>query len=50
MSGDNSNDQMRIMSPKEAFKNKVSGIVIGRSITKGNIKNNIKKLLNHLYK
>mgnify|MGYP001249190038 CR=1 FL=1 len=48
--GDNSNDQMRIMTPKEAFKNKVSGIVIGRSLTKGNIKNNTKKLLDHLNK
>jgi len=46
--GDSSNDQMRIMTPKQAFKNKVSGIVIGRSITKGNIKNNIKKLADHL--
>ena len=46
--GDSSNDQMRIMTPKEAFKNKVSGIVIGRSLTKGNIKNNIKKLIDHL--
>ena len=48
--GDNSNDQMRIMTPKDAFKNKVSGIVIGRSLTKGNIKNNIKRLLDHLNK
>tara|TARA_Y100000022_G_scaffold184801_1_gene180096 strand:- start:74 stop:772 length:699 start_codon:yes stop_codon:yes gene_type:complete len=46
--GDNLDDQMRIMSPREAFKNKVSGIVIGRSLTKGNIKNNIKKLIDHL--
>ena len=46
--GDSSNDQMRIMTPKQAFKNKVSGIVIGRSLTKGNIKNNIKKLTHHL--
>ena len=46
--GDNSNDQMRIMTPKQAFKNKVSGIVIGRSLTKGNIKNNTKKLADHL--
>ena len=46
--GDNLDDQMRIMSPKEAFRNKVSGIVIGRSLTKGNIKNNIKKLIDHL--
>ena len=48
--GDNSNDQMRIMTPKDAFKNKVSGIVIGRSLTNGNIKNNIKRLLDHLNK
>jgi len=48
--GDSSNDQMRIMTPKQAFKNKVSGIVIGRSLTKGNIKNNTKKLINHLDK
>lgn len=47
--GDNMNDQARVMSPKDAFKNKVSGVVIGRSLTKGNIKNNIKKLINHLY-
>ena len=46
--GDSANDQMRIMTPKQAFKNKVSGIVIGRSLTKGNIKNNTKKLADHL--
>ena len=48
--GDNSDDQMRIMTPKDAFKNKVSGIVIGRSLIKGNIKNNTKRLLDHLNK
>ena len=48
--GDSSNDQMRIMTPKQAFKNKVSGIVIGRSLTKGNIKKNTKKLTDHLNK
>ena len=36
------------MSPKEAFKNGSDWIVIGRSITKGNIKNNIKNLIDHL--
>ncbi len=46
--GDKLNDQSRIMTPKDAFQNKVSGIVIGRSLTKGNIKNNTKKLLDHL--
>ncbi len=48
--GDSSNDQMRIMTPKQAFKNKVSGIVIGRSLTKGNIKKNTEKLSYHLNK
>ena len=48
--GDSSNDQIRIMTPKQAFKNKASGIVIGRSLTKGNIKNNTKKLADHLNK
>ncbi len=48
--GDSSNDQKRVMTPKDAFKNKVSGIVIGRSLTKGNIKNNTKKLIDHLNK
>ena len=48
--GDNSNDQIRIMTPKDAFKNKVSGIVIGRSLTNGNIKDNTKRLLDHLNK
>jgi len=46
--GDKSDDQVRIMTPKNAFKNKVSGIVIGRSLTKGNIKNNISRLIDHL--
>ena len=46
--GDSSNDQLRVMTPKQAFENKVSGIVIGRSLTKGNIRNNIKKLDDHL--
>ena len=48
--GDSSNDQMRIMTPKDAFKNKVSGIVMGRSLTKGDIKNNTKRLIDHLTK
>ncbi len=48
--GDSPNDQKRIMTPKQAFANNVSGIVIGRSLTKGNIKNNTKKLTDHLNK
>ena len=48
--GDNTDDQIRVMTPKEAFKNKVSGIVIGRSLTKGDVANNTKRLLDHLNK
>ena len=47
--GDNRNDQSRVVTPYEALvKNKVSGIVIGRSIISGNIKKNIKRLIDHL--
>ncbi|MDA7813437.1 orotidine-5'-phosphate decarboxylase [Candidatus Pelagibacter sp.] len=46
--GDSSNDQSRVMTPSDAFKNKVSGIVMGRSLIKGNIKNNTQRLINHL--
>ena len=46
--GDNKNDQSRVLSPNEAFENKVSGIVLGRSLIKGNIKKNIKRLVDHL--
>tara|TARA_A100000164_G_scaffold213819_1_gene189508 strand:- start:116 stop:808 length:693 start_codon:yes stop_codon:yes gene_type:complete len=48
--GESINDQSRVMTPKEAFKNKVSGIVMGRSLIKGNIKNNIQRLIDHLSK
>ena len=48
--GDSANDQSRVMTPNDAFKNKVSGIVMGRSLIKGNIKNNIKRLIDHLNK
>ena len=46
--GDNVNDQSRVMTPNDAFKNKVSGIVMGRSLIKGNIKNNTQRLIDHL--
>jgi len=46
--GDNANDQSRVMTPNDAFKNKVSGIVMGRSLIKGNIKKNTQRLIDHL--
>ncbi len=44
----NINDQKRVMTPKQAFKNGCDWIVIGRPITKGNVKKNIQTLINHL--
>ena len=41
-------DQKRVMSPKIAFNLGATGIVIGRSITQGNIKKNIQKLIHSL--
>ena len=48
--GDSANDQSRVMTPNDAFKNKVSGIVMGRSLIKGNIRNNTQRLIDHLNK
>ena len=47
--GDKVNDQKRITTAKNAFDNGATSIVVGRSITaKGNIKNNLKKLIQSL--
>ena len=47
--GDSANDLERITSPKDALvKQKAYGIVIGRSISLGNIVNNFKKLSQNL--
>ncbi len=46
--GDKAVDQQRISTPKKAFENGATSIVIGRSITKGNINKNIQKLINSL--
>ncbi len=43
-----SNDQKRIVTPKQAYKNGSDWLVIGRPITKGNIKKNIQNLIAHL--
>ena len=42
------NDQKRTLTPKQAYKNGSDWLVIGRPITRGNIKKNIKILINHL--
>ena len=48
LKGDNAGDQVRIMRPKEAFKKGSTGLVLGRSIIKGNIKKNISRLIKEL--
>ena len=41
-------DQKRVVTPKQAYKNGSDWLVIGRPITNGNIKKNIQKLIDHL--
>jgi|TARA_Y100000294_G_scaffold81545_1_gene76641 orotidine-5'-phosphate decarboxylase len=50
LAGDSVQDQNknRVITPKKAFKNGATAIVIGRSITKGSIKKNIQKLIKSL--
>ncbi len=47
LSGDNKGDQKRVMTPKQAFQNGATAIVIGRSLT-GNMRKNLKKLFREL--
>ena len=48
LKGDDVGDQKRVTRPKEAFKNGSTGIVLGRSITVGNIKHNMQRLIEEL--
>ena len=48
MTGDSKGDQKRVMSPKQAFQNGATGLVMGRSLVKGRIKQNIQKLIEQL--
>ncbi len=41
-------DQKRVLTPKQAYKNGSDWLVLGRPITKGNIKKNILLLIDHL--
>jgi len=43
-----SDDQKRVVTPKQAYKNGSDWLVIGRPITKGNIRKNIQTLIDHL--
>ncbi len=46
--GSKVNDQKRISTPNQAYKNGSDWLVIGRPITEGNIKKNILSLADHL--
>ena len=48
LKGDNAGDQKRVMGPKEAFEKGSTGLVLGRSIIKGDIKRNISRLIKEL--
>ena len=41
-------DQKRVVTPRQAYENGSDWLVIGRPITKGNIRKNIQKLIDHL--
>ena len=42
------NDQKRVVTPRQAYENGSDWLVIGRPITKGNIRKNIRTLIDHL--
>ena len=42
------NDQKRVVTPRQAYENGSDWLVIGRPITKGNIRKNIQTLIDHL--
>ena len=48
MNDDNKNDQKRICTPYESIKNGANKIIMGRSLIKGNIEENIDKVSNSI--
>ena len=46
--GDSKGDQRRVMTPKKAFENGATSLVMGRSLLKGNLRRNIFKLAKEL--
>jgi len=50
MNEDGKNDQKRVCTPAESIKNGANKIIMGRSLTKGNIEENINKVSNSINK
>ena len=48
LSGDSKQDQKRVMTPKQAFLNGATSLVMGRSLIKRDINKNIQKLIKEL--
>ena len=48
MSNDNDDDQQRVCSPTESVKNGSDKIIMGRSLIKGNIKENLNRVISSL--
>ena len=48
LTGESKGDQKRVMTPKQAFQNGATSLVMGRSLINGNLRNNIKKLIKEL--
>ena len=48
LSKDKKDDQKRVMSPRQAFKNGATALVMGRSLIKGSLKKNIHRLIKEL--
>ena len=48
MAGDEKNDQKRVCTPAESIKNGANKIIMGRSLIKGNIEENIDKVSNSI--
>ncbi len=48
LTGEKRGDQKRVMTPKQSLENGATSLVIGRSLTEGNISKNIQKLIKEL--
>ena len=47
---EDSNDQQRVCTPSESIQNGADKIIMGRSLIKGNIENNLNKVADSLIK